>query len=112
MSSLTRRTFLKLTAAASAALLGLKPKAKPERVVSNTKWPTAPLTQEMLDDFIINAVEAELEYGGYLVPPEIAPQVKALLDSQQPFSFRVDMPRPFVPFYDVISMKTPWKIND
>ena len=63
---INRRTFLKLTAAASAALLGLKPKAKPERVVGTAgkievermssgkrchiHFPHPPLTQEMLDD--------------------------------------------------------------
>ena len=65
---INRRAFLKLTAAASAALLGLKPKAKPERVVGT-------------------AGKIEVEYeagkwvdiGGYLIPWEMVPQVQELL---------------------------------
>ena len=66
---INRRTFLKLTAAASAALLDLKPKAKPERVVGMTSENEIgfqhhlKLTQEQLDDaFIEFPVHAKVTY--------------------------------------------------
>ena len=64
---INRRAFLKLTAAASAALLSLKPKAKPQSLA---------LDQEEPDDAFI-----EFEYGGYLVPPEIALLMIPLYDA-------------------------------